>query len=336
MTNIEKNNENEFMAFDQAMDSALKEVDRVLKMSPSIIRKYTEHLAGSKGKNIRALSLITCALNEEGLVHKDAVKLAAAIEILHLASLVHDDVMDDADIRRGKETLQKKYGKKTAVICGDYLLTIALKLAESCLNKTDYMKLNIPDYMGKLALGELNQNMNNGNLDLSEMGYMRIISGKTASLFEASFYGGAVVNKCDDRTIKKYMKLGNYAGIIFQLTDDCMDFMTTADVAKKPVQSDFEQGVVTLPLIYVFKNVKGFKEKVRENNTSTKEINEVVKTSGGLEYTHQIAKKYYDKSRQIIDKMDVSKDKKNKLQIILDKVYREQVCFTSLKNAGLK
>lgn len=322
MINIEKNDRTEFMAFDEAMNSVTKEIDRDLRTCPTIIRKYTGHLAGSNGKNIRALSLITCAENEEGFIHRDAVKLAASIEILHLATLVHDDVMDDADLRRGKETLQKKYGKKTAVICGDYLLTMALKLSESCLDKEDYMKLRIPDYIGKLALGELNQNINNGNLNLSEMGYMRIISGKTAALFEASFYGGAVVNKCDEKTIKDYMKLGNYAGMIFQLTDDCMDFETTIDVAKKPVQSDFEQGVVTLPLIYAFKNIKGLKEKVRENKMSISVINEAVRESGGLEYTHGLAKKYYDKSKQIIDKLNVTEVKRLRLKTVLDKVYR--------------
>lgn len=319
---MEKNNNAEFMAFDEAVNSAAKEIDKLLKTTPSIIRKYTEHLADSKGKNIRALSLITCSENGEGLVHKNAVKLAASVEILHLATLVHDDVMDDAGIRRGKETLQKKYGKKTAVICGDYLLSLALKLSGTCSNKEDYVNLNLPDYMSRLALGELKQNINNGNLDLSELEYMKIISGKTAALFEASFYAGAVISKCDEQTLKNYMKLGRYAGMIFQLTDDCMDFETTEDVAKKPVQSDFEQGVITLPLIYAFKNVKGFKERVRENSMSGNDINEVVNTSGGLKYTHEAAKKYYDKSKQIIGKIEASRDKKLRLNLILDKIYR--------------
>ena len=320
MTN--KNDATEFMAFDEAMNSVLKELDKVLRSSPIAIRKYIEHLADSKGKNIRALSLITCAENERDLIHPDAVKLAVAVEVLHLATLVHDDVMDDADIRRGKETLQKKYGKKTAVICGDYLLSLSLRLFGSCSNKEEYINLNIPDYMRKLAVGELKQNINNGNLDLSEMQYMKIISGKTAALFEASFYGGAVLSKCDEHELKSYMKLGKYTGMIFQITDDCMDFETTKDVAKKPVQSDFEQGVITLPLIYAFKNLKGFKEKVKEREVSIKYINESVAKSGGLEYAHDVSKKYYDKSKQIIDKLKISQNKRQKLQLILNKVYR--------------
>jgi heptaprenyl diphosphate synthase len=250
------------------------------------------------------------------------VKLAASMEILHLATLVHDDVMDDANLRRGKETLQKKYGKKTAVICGDYLLSLVLKLSGTCSNKEDYINLNFPDYLSRLVLGELSQNINNNNLDLSELEYFKIIAGKTAALFEASFYAGAVISKCDEKTIKSYMKLGRYAGMIFQLTDDCMDFETTVDVAKKPVQSDFEQGVITLPLIYSLKKVKGFKGKVSENIVSREEINEVVNSSGGLKYTHEVAKKYYDKSRQIINEIEAYQDKKLQLGLILDKVYR--------------
>jgi heptaprenyl diphosphate synthase len=322
MINTQRNNKIEFMAFDEAMNSAVKEIDKALRTSPTVIRKYTEHLAQSGGKNIRALSVITCAQNEEELIHPNAVKAAASIEIIHLASLVHDDVMDDADMRRGKETLQKKFGKKTAVICGDYLLSLALKLSGSAFNKDDYMDLNIPDYMSRLAMGELKQNINHDNLNLTELEYFKTISGKTAALFEASFYAGAVISKCDDKTLKSYMKLGNYAGMIFQITDDCMDFETTRDVAKKPVQSDIEQGVITLPLIYALKNVGGLKEKITEKEISVNDLRQLVEKSGGLEYTHEVAKKYYDKSKKLIDKLNVPQNKMSRLQLILDKVYR--------------
>ena len=322
MINVEKSDKTEFLTFDLAMDSVVKEIDRILRTAPLIVREYTKHLAASQGKNIRALSLITCSENKDGLIHKNAVKIAAAVEILHLATLVHDDIIDDADIRRGELTLQKKYGKKAAVICGDYLLSLALKLTGTSSNKEDYIDLKIPDYMSKICLGELNQHINNGNLDLTELKYMKIISGKTAALFEASFYAGAVLSKCDDKTLKKYMKLGEYTGMILQLTDDCMDFETTKDIAKKPVQSDFEQGVVTLPIIYAFKNASGFKERLKDKKVSVKEINEVVQKSGGLKYTHEVAKKYYEKSKQIIDKLETTQDKKLRLNLILDKVYR--------------
>lgn len=310
------------MTYDEAVKAVKEEVDKTLSSSPRIIRGYTEHLTKSKGKFIRAYSLIACAENDDDMVHPNAVKFASAIEILHLATLVHDDVIDNADMRRGSETLQKKYGKKTAVICGDYLLAISLKIAASIPNKEDYLNLDMPDYINRVCLGELNQHINNYNLDLSVYKYLRIISGKTAALFEASFYAGSVLSEKDKLKIKKYKELGRYIGMIFQLTDDCMDFEKTEEEAQKPVQSDFEQGVVTLPLIYTLKNMAGFKEKAKSKDITRDYINDAVEKSGGLKFTHLTAKKYYEKSLKIIAELDISENKKEKLMLILDKSYR--------------
>lgn len=310
------------MTYDEAFEAVKEEVDKTLSSSPRIIRGYTEHLTKSKGKFIRAYSLLACAENSDDLINPDAVKFAAAIEILHLATLVHDDVIDNADLRRGSETLQKKYGKKTAVICGDYLLAISLKIATSIPNKEDYLNLDMPDYITKVCLGELNQHINNYNLDLSVYRYLKIISGKTAALFEASFYAGAVLSEKDKLKISKYKELGRYIGMIFQLTDDCMDFEKTEEEVKKPVQSDFEQGVITLPLIYTLKNVSGFREIAQDKKVTRVDINDAVEKSGGLKFTHMLSRKYYEKSLKIIDELEINKNKKEKLMWILGKSFR--------------
>lgn len=311
----------EYIDYDKALDLVKEELDRVFSTAPLIIRKYTEHLKLSSGKFIRAISLINCALNEDGFIHPHAIKFAASIELLHLATLVHDDIMDNANIRRGHLTLQKKYGKRTAVICGDYLFCIALKISSSVSNKEEYLKLNMPDYMGKVCLGELNQHINNGYLDLSMYQYLKIISGKTAALFEASFYAGAILYEKDKSVLNKYARLGRYIGMIFQMTDDCIDFEKTEYVAKKPVQSDYEQGVVTLPLIYAFKSMAGLKERAKRNQLSRSDINDAVIKTGGLNYTRMISKKYYDKSTKIINELDINLNKKTKLISILDKAF---------------
>lgn len=317
-----KIDENLLITYDKAVELVIDEVDRILCSSPIIIRNYTKHLTESKGKYIRTYSLLACAEDSNGLINPNAIKFAAAIELLHLATLVHDDVIDNASLRRGAETLQKKYGKRTAVICGDYLLAVSLKLAASASNKEDFLDLNMADYVSKVCLGELNQHINNFNLNLSVYKYFKIISGKTAALFEASFYAGAILCERETHVINKYKELGRYIGMIFQLTDDCMDFETTVEVAKKPVQSDFEQGVVTLPLIYALKNVAGFKEKIKAKEISTNDINETVLKSGGLNFTHMFAKKYYNRSLNIINSLNVTEEKKNRLKNILDKAYR--------------
>ena len=187
------------LGFSEAFDAVQDEIKKKLLSSPPVIRTLTKHLAKTRGKYIRAYSLLTSATREDGTVHPDAVKLAAAIETLHLATLVHDVVIDDAKTRRGAETIQIKFGKRPAVICGDYLFCLALQFAsevssESQKNEGDVKSL-LPDYMMRICLGELRQNMNNRNLELTTAQYYQIISGKTAALFEASFFGGFTVRR---------------------------------------------------------------------------------------------------------------------------------------------
>lgn len=320
INNKKKIKENtKLVKFDEALELVKSEVDNSLSTSPLIIRSYTKHLTESKGKFIRAISVLIAAEDKDGLIHPNAIKVAAGIEILHLATLVHDDVIDNADLRRGDVTLQKKYGRKTAVICGDYLFCIAINLATDISNKEDYLDLDMPNYMGKVCLGELNQHLNNGNLNLSMYQYLKIISGKTAALFEASFYAGAIFSGCKDGECKKYKQLGHYIGMIFQLIDDCIDFENTVDVAKKPVQSDYEQGVITLPLIKALEEMSDFKEKASNNQVSREDINEAVTKAGGLKFTHKLVQKYHTKSMKIINELELTESKKAKLISILNK-----------------
>lgn len=306
----------------EALEQVKSEVDTVLSKSPLIIRDYTKHLMASRGKFIRATSIIICAEDSNGKISQSAIKIAAAIEIIHLASLVHDDIIDNADLRRGEVTLQKKYGKRTAVICGDYLLSTALRLSASIPNKKEYMDLQLPDYISRLCLGELTQHINNGNLNLSIYRYLKIISGKTAALFEGSFLAGAIFAGVTEKEAKKYKQLGYYIGMIFQLTDDCIDFEDTVETANKPVQSDYEQGVITLPLIHALAQHKDFKEKAESQGVSRAEINSAVIKTGGINFTRILVKKYYDKSIIIIEKLEATSEKKEKMVHLLKQASR--------------
>jgi len=308
--------------YDEAIDLVKEQIQRILGKSPLIIRDYTKHLLGGQGKNIRAYSVLITAEDSEGMVDPNAITVAAAIEILHLATLVHDDIIDNADIRRGIPTLQKKFGRRTAVICGDYLLSVALNMIAQIPNKKDYLDLKMPDFVGKVCLGELNQHINNTNLDLSIYQYLKIISGKTAALFEASFYGGAIFSGCTECDVNQFKRLGNYIGMIFQLSDDCIDFDTSVEVANKPVQSDFEQGVITLPLIHALKENNELKEKARTTGVSRSEINEAVTSTNGLLFTKMVINKYYKKSMKIIDGLDMTTSKRDKLVTLLNKASR--------------
>ncbi len=307
--------------FDTAFTQAKEEVDRVLLAAPLLIRRYTSYLTQTHGKFVRARAVLACAMDEEGCIGEDAIIFATAIEVLHLATLVHDDIMDDAALRRGQETLQKKFGKRTAVICGDYLLSAAIQELRKVQDTDKYKQLNIPNYVEQICMGELRQNMNNRNYGLSMYRYLSIINGKTAALFEASYFAGAVVHEKDEARLRLYRQLGRYTGVIFQLTDDCIDYENDEQTALKSVQSDFEQGVVTLPVIHTFSQKPELKSKAETGTLSKEELLAAVKNCGGVAFTHQTAKRYYAKARRALDALHLSGQKADILKELLDKSY---------------
>lgn len=322
MTNLEINQPGiEYYTFEEGLLKTKEQVDKLLNESPYIIRDYTKHLAKSQGKFIRAKGLLICAQNENNKIHENAVHLASSIELLHLATLVHDDVIDDSDLRRGEETLQKKFGKKKAVICGDYLLSLALKLTMQLKEKEKYIEFNLPSFVTRICLGEMEQYANNGNLKMSSMRYLKIIRGKTAAMFEGAFLAGGVLSGEEKEYNKEYAKLGRYLGMIFQLTDDCIDFEASEEQAKKPVGRDFEAGVVTLPIIHAIKQNSSFKVNINSGIIDTDEIIKQVIKYDGLGFTKKLSKSYYDKAFSIIENLNITNKKREMLISVLDKAF---------------
>lgn len=310
-----------YPGFDAAFEAVKERIDGALTGSPGLIRSYTAHLAGARGKMIRAAALLACAQGEDGGIPADAAELAAAVEMLHLATLVHDDVIDDADLRRGIPTLQRMYGRRTAVICGDYLLAASLRLAAQVGDRERYLDLRLPDYVGRICLGELGQHLNNGNLELTAYRYLKIIGGKTAALFEAAFYAGALFFTEEERLIRRYARLGRQIGMIFQLTDDCIDFESDEATAKKPVRSDYEQGVVTLPLIRAFEQDPAFLERARRGKLARAEVDERVRASGGLDDARRLSKRYYDRAAKLLGELGAPGEKRRRLTEVLDRAF---------------
>lgn len=312
---------NNHISKDDAFNEVRKRIEKSLKSSPRIITKYTDYLSQSQGKFIRTHTLLTCACNDNGEISSDAVSFSTAIELLHLGTLVHDDVIDNADTRRGSQTLQKKFGRRTAVICGDYIYCLSIEQASVVSDRQKYIDFSVPHYMSRICLGELRQYLNNYNTRLAMSGYLRIIAGKTAALFEAATFAGAITLGVSEKELSKYKKLGRYLGMIFQLTDDCIDFEETAQSAKKPVQSDYEQGVITLPLIHTFDEDKDFLLKAQHETLSREDINEHVKKSRGVDFTRMVAGKYLEKCNKIIDSLTATEKKKDDLKQIVKKAY---------------
>lgn len=288
------------------------EVETILSTSPSIIRTYTKHLLKGQGKYIRAISVLTTAMDEDKEIHSDAIQFAAAIEILHLATLVHDDVMDGADSRRGIPTLHKEYGHKTAIICGDYLLAVAVNMLNETKKKEQYMSYDLSNYMVEIALGELSQHLNNGNYNIKVSEYLEIIRGKTAALFEASFVAGLLTIETP-QDLDVFKTLGHNIGMIFQLVDDCLDFESSDKRAKKPTQSDFEQGVFTLPLIVALE-----KTGRKLSQLSRLQVNDLVREYHGLETTKELAQDYYRQSMTLLESIQLDPEKYEAMKHLFD------------------
>ncbi len=318
--------------FEKGISEVIKKTESTLTLAPRIISQYTGHLAEARGKFIRARALLACSLDSGNQVNQDSVQMATAIELFHLATLVHDDVIDDADTRRGISTLQKKFGKRTAVICGDYLLSISLReaaLVEIPDKNEERANPLLLDYIHRVCIGELEQYQNNGNFQLSMFSYLRIIRGKTATLFEAAYRAGAYCSGADEQLWQKYAKLGRFVGMIFQLSDDCIDYEFSEDRAKKPVGKDFEEGVVTLPLIAALERAPLSSKEIASFRGKPFEVATFVKRHGGTDYTRSIAGKYYIKAQEIINEIPGTPKKIQLLKDILQLAYAG-----TLKNEG--
>ncbi|MDO5061949.1 MAG: polyprenyl synthetase family protein [Peptostreptococcaceae bacterium] len=291
-----------------------------LRKAPLPLRPYLSHLSNALGKNLRGRALILAAMDEQGHVHSDAVKLAVSIELFHLATLVHDDIIDDADIRRGQESLHRKFGRKQAVLSGDYLFAQAIEVSLSIDPKRSTENFSISSYARLVCVGEIRQGANNFNLDLSIYRYLSIIRGKTAMLFEAAFAGGAWILG-DEENFDSYRRLGRYIGMIFQMMDDLIDIEQSEATAKKPILSDLREGVITLPLIFAMKADPKIREKILSEKEAidTVAIREMIFRAKGDQKTRAVADRYYKHALTELESLPIGRSKREQLRMLLDK-----------------
>lgn len=231
---------------------------------------------------------------------KKIYNIAAVIEMLHMATLIHDDIIDDAVLRRGRDTIQYKYGKDYAVYAGDFLFCQCITmLSEYDYNMEDLR--NISKALTKICLGEITQyNMRYGK-NPSLRNYIRIISGKTAALFAMSFYTGANEANCEKNISNSLGKIGYYTGMAFQIIDDILDYSGSTKKLGKSALRDLEKGYYTLPLIYALENDKEGKLKKLLNSECLSEeetdgIISLVNQYDGIKKAKAIADKYTEKA----------------------------------------
>ena len=314
------------MTIIEAVSATDNLLSKSLAASPKPLLRMTEHLSTSKGKGIRAQILLNSAMGKDGEIHHDAPKAAAAVELLHMATLVHDDVIDNAPVRRNIETLNVKFGNKEAVICGDYLLCVALGVISdiACDDYSKYTNLipSMTKTISKICEGECRQIFENKNTDLSFSDYLRIITGKTACLFYLSAYAGAVIGGCDEKETKSLAGFGQYLGMLFQISDDIKDYEQSEDQAKKPVKHDIAQGSVTLPLILALRKNQSLARVAREIMQNSKDpaplVREVIST-GALSDSKAVAERYRLKAKKCIGNIE-NETKRESLIKILEQI----------------
>jgi octaprenyl-diphosphate synthase len=292
-----------------------------MKSKVNMIDQISKFVLKQKKKKIRPVLALLSAKNC-GQITDSAFRAAMMVELLHTATLVHDDVVDNADTRRGVASVNAIWKNKVAILIGDYFFSRGLLI---CINGNDYKILGVTsNAVNRMSEGELLQIQKSKQLDIDEKIYFKIISDKTASLLSASCEAGALSATSDTEKIENMRNYGEYLGIAFQIQDDLLDYLGDKAILGKPVGMDLKEKKITLPLIYAFKNsnrsdVKAI-SKLLKDNIQKKQINYIidyVKRSGGIEYTRLKAEEYIAKAGKCLDIFPDS-DAKTSLNSLLE------------------
>ena len=248
---------------DRKLESVEKLIDKKLQSDVDLIKKMSDYHLNSGGKRIRALLTIGSAkLGGYSNGSRD-VNLAACVELIHSATLLHDDVIDESKVRRGNKTTNSIWGNQSSILVGDYLLSRCFEMMVDDGN-LEILKL-LSSTSSKIAQGEVMQLQHKGEADLLEENYIKIIGLKTASLFSASTRVGACISNLDK---KKKDALGSYGknlGLAFQIADDALDYFSKEKIFGKQIGKDFFEGKVTLPIIIVFQKANAFERTFLAN-----------------------------------------------------------------------
>lgn len=275
-----------------------------MKSNVALLDKIMYYIIRRKGKRVRPMFVFLSA-KICGEVDESSFHAASLIELLHTATLVHDDVVDDAVKRRGMFSINALWKNKIAVLVGDYLLSRGLLLA---IDNEEYKLLKIMSRAVKdMSEGELLQMEKSRKLDITESVYFTIIRQKTASLIGAACAAGAASTIDEDARIDQMYELGETIGIAFQIKDDLLDYST--DDIGKPRGIDIKEKKLTLPLIYTLNNISSSQRKrlmntVKKHNTDKKrvaELMDIVQETGGIEYATKVMHEKRDTALSILD-----------------------------------
>lgn len=290
--------EREFEDFKRLFDEALTHSDGLLSQA-------LDHIRQRSGKQMRPMIMLLSAKNY-GEISEVTLRSAVALELLHTASLTHDDVVDDSDERRGRPSLNATFNNKVAVLVGDYILSTCL-LNVSVAGSREILR-DLSNLGRTLAAGEILQLQNITNKEISEETYYQVIEQKTASLFQACAGIGALSVGASEEDVEKAKIFGRNLGMIFQIRDDIFDYFDSAEVGK-PTGADMAEGKLTLPVIYAlghspYESMMPLALKVKAGTINTDEIAvlvEFTKKYGGIEYAQQKMDEIAEDVRRYID-----------------------------------
>lgn len=283
-----------------------------LRSDVPMVEKIGHHIIESGGKRMRPLLVLLAAkaLNPKEKSNDQHPLLAGIIEFLHTATLLHDDVVDTSDMRRGKATANAKFGNAPSVLVGDFLYSRAFQMMVS-LGSMRVMDI-LSNATCVIAEGEVMQLMNVKNPNLTEDKYMDVIQGKTAMLFEASSHSGAVLAQADEQQESALKLYGHHLGMAFQLVDDVLDYVGNAEELGKNVGDDLAEGKTTLPLIFAMEHANEdqsnfIKQAIRKGSTENlAEIVTIVQQCGAIDYTNEKAREHVQHAQAAIDCLDHS------------------------------
>jgi octaprenyl-diphosphate synthase len=299
----------------ELVEEDLRRIERKIGLesmaSVNAVTTISHYLNGNGGKRLRPILLLLSG-KLVGFTNDSALHLGAVVEMIHTATLVHDDIIDDAETRRGKPSANVMWGNQTCVLAGDWLYMQAFQIA---LRERNFHVLDILIALTQMMVeGELLQLERLGRIDVSEADYMELVDRKTAGLFSACSRLGAVVAGADETA---ETKLGEYAwnlGMAFQLIDDVLDFTAHETVLGKPVGGDLREGKVTLPLVYALQDC-GTEERLlvetvlkdrSYDRVPFRSMLDLVERHGGVERAKERAQAFAERARAIMSEFPES------------------------------
>jgi len=284
-----------------------QELARQTSASFEPVSEITSYLLGGGGKRLRPALLLLSARYAGRTKTDGAIRLGAVVELLHSATLIHDDVIDSAHTRRGRPSANSRWGNHRSVLVGDWLYMLSFQMA---LEERNFRILDILiDLTQKMVEGELIQLEKIGRIDITEEDALRLATYKTACLFSGCARLGAVLGGLEDAGEEALAEYGRYAGLAFQLVDDVLDFTASAEQLGKPVLSDLKEGKVTLPLIYAMENghrdarelVARVLEEKEFDSVRPETIVALVQESGALDRARNLAHEYARRAKACLN-----------------------------------